>query len=190
MGERGGDGEYSRSDGRGDPSDNEKQHCGRAGRGREVPVFCLSTGGAKILRYFLVFLKILTEFSLKNALTITEWNVIMIQLSAVCDSHVFMLLFAAGKKPAGNGGKRPMQGTVFAGRIVAGTRQALREIAKGHAKRVYIALDAQERIISEARAAAQAAGVPVEEIGDMATLGRRCRIAVPCAVAVLTDAEG
>ena len=114
----------------------------------------------------------------------------MIQLSAVCDSHVFMLLFAAGKKPVGNGGKRPMQGTVFAGRIVAGTRQALREIAKGHAKRVYIALDAQERIISEARAAAQAAGVPVEEIGDMATLGRRCRIAVPCAVAVLTDAEG
>ena len=74
--------------------------------------------------------------------------------------------------------------------ILIRTGQALREIAKGHAKRVYIALDAQERIISEARAAAQAAGVAVEEISDMAALGRRCRIAVPCAVAVLTDAEG
>ena len=75
-------------------------------------------------------------------------------------------------------------------RIVAGTRQSLREINLGHAKRVYIALNAQERILSEARAAALKAAVPVEEISDMTTLGRKCRIAVSCAVAVLVDAEG
>lgn len=75
-------------------------------------------------------------------------------------------------------------------RIVAGTRQALREINLGHAKRVYIALNAQERIVSEVRAAALKAAVPVEEISDMAALGRKCRIAVSCAVAVLVDAEG
>jgi len=83
-----------------------------------------------------------------------------------------------------------MQSLLPAERIVAGTRQALREINHGRAKRVYIALDAQERILCEVRAAARKAAVPVEEISDMATLGRKCRIAVSCAVAVLVDAEG
>ena len=55
---------------------------------------------------------------------------------------------------------------------------------------MYIALDAQERMISEVRAAAEKAGVTVEEISDMTTLGRKCRIQVACAVAVLTVTEG
>ena len=75
-------------------------------------------------------------------------------------------------------------------RIVAGTRQALREINQGHAKRVYVAMDAQERIINEVRDAALKAAVPLEEISDMTTLGRKCRIQVACAVAVLTVTEG
>ena len=83
-----------------------------------------------------------------------------------------------------------MQGVSPNERMVAGTRQALREISQGRAKRVYIALDAQERIISEVRAAAEAAGAPIEEISDMAALGRKCRIQVACAVAVLAVAEG
>ncbi len=83
-----------------------------------------------------------------------------------------------------------MQGLSQGERIVAGTRQALREIAQGRAKRVYIALNAQERILSQVRAAAEEAGVPVEEICDMTTLGRKCRIAVACAVAVLAVTEG
>ena len=83
-----------------------------------------------------------------------------------------------------------MQGHSSGERIVAGTRQALREINHGRAKRVYIALDAQERMISEVRAAAEKAGVTVEEISDMTTLGRKCRIQVACAVAVLTVTEG
>ena len=83
-----------------------------------------------------------------------------------------------------------MQGHSSGERIVAGTRQALREINLGHAKRVYIALNAQERIVSEVRAAALKAAVPVEEISDMTTLGRKCRIQVACAVAVLTVTEG
>ena len=83
-----------------------------------------------------------------------------------------------------------MQSQSFTERTVAGTRQALREITRGRAKRVYIALDAQERIISEVRTAAEKANVPVEEISDMVALGRKCRIAVSCAVAVLVDAEG
>ena len=83
-----------------------------------------------------------------------------------------------------------MQSHVQAERMVAGTRQALREITQGRAKRVYIALDAQERIISEVREAAEKANVPVEEISTMVALGRKCRIAVSCAVAVLVDAEG
>lgn len=83
-----------------------------------------------------------------------------------------------------------MQGLSPHERMVAGTRQALREMTQGRAKRVYIALDASERILSEVRAAAEKASVPIEEISDMAALGRKCHIAVSCAVAVLTVAEG
>ena len=83
-----------------------------------------------------------------------------------------------------------MQGLSQGERIVAGTRQVLREITQGRARRVYIALDAQERILNEVRAAAEKASVPVEEISDMATLGRRCHIQVACAVAVLAVTEG
>ena len=83
-----------------------------------------------------------------------------------------------------------MQSQSQAMRTVAGTRQALREITRGRARRVYVAMDAQERIISEVRAAAEAAGAPIEEISDMAALGRKCRIQVACAVAVLAVAEG
>ncbi len=68
-------------------------------------------------------------------------------------------------------------------RLVAGTRQAQRLIAAGKAARVFIAADADERIRQTLQNAAQAAFVPVETCESMELLGRRCRIAVPCAVA-------
>ena len=68
-------------------------------------------------------------------------------------------------------------------RLVAGTRQAQRLIAAGKAARVFIAADADERIRQTLQNAAQAANVPVETCESMELLGRRCRIAVPCAAA-------
>ena len=69
------------------------------------------------------------------------------------------------------------------GRLVAGMRQTQRLIAAGRASRVLIARDADERMRRELRALAEAAGVPAEECESMELLGKRCRIAVPCAAA-------
>lgn len=69
------------------------------------------------------------------------------------------------------------------GKTVAGARQTLRLIAAGQAEKVFIALDASPRVTAPVREAATNAGVPIEECESMASLGRRCRIAVECAVA-------
>ena len=69
------------------------------------------------------------------------------------------------------------------GRLVAGMRQTQRLIAAGRASRVLIARDADERMRRELRALAEAVGVPAEECESMELLGKRCRIAVPCAAA-------
>ena len=72
------------------------------------------------------------------------------------------------------------------GSLTAGLRQTQRLIAAGRAARVLVARDADERIRRLVVAQAQEAGVPVEMCESMAALGRRCRIAVPCAAAAET----
>lgn len=62
-------------------------------------------------------------------------------------------------------------------------RQVQRLLDAGNARRILLAQDADERLRLTLTQAAQAAGVPVESCESMAVLGRRCRIAVPCAVA-------
>ena len=69
------------------------------------------------------------------------------------------------------------------GAWVAGTRQVLRQITAGKARRVLIANDADARIRQTLAEAADAARVPVEPCESMAKLGAMCRIAVPCAAA-------
>lgn len=68
-------------------------------------------------------------------------------------------------------------------RLVPGMRQVQRLLNAGNARRILLAQDADERLRLTLTQAAQAAGVPVEGCESMAALGRRCRIAVPCAVA-------
>lgn len=70
-------------------------------------------------------------------------------------------------------------------RRVAGARQALRALNANRAERVYLANDASPKLRGEVLSAADAAGAAVDESFDMAALGRACRIAVPCAVAVI-----
>ena len=65
-------------------------------------------------------------------------------------------------------------------------RQVQRLLNAGKARRILLAQDAAERLRLTLTQAAQAAGVPVEGCESMAVLGRRCRIAVPCAVAAET----
>ena len=65
-------------------------------------------------------------------------------------------------------------------------RQVQRLLNAGKARRILLAQDADERLRLNLTQAAQVAGVPVESCESMAALGRRCRIAVPCAVAAET----
>ena len=76
-----------------------------------------------------------------------------------------------------------MEGKV---RLVPGMRQVQRLLNAGQAERILLAQDADERLLASLTKAAQAAGVPVVSCESMAVLGRRCRIAVPCAVAAET----
>lgn len=71
-------------------------------------------------------------------------------------------------------------------RLAPGMRQVQRLLNAGNARRILLAQDADERLRLTLTQAAQAAGVPVESCESMAVLGRRCRIAVPCAVAAET----
>ncbi|MBQ9301207.1 MAG: ribosomal L7Ae/L30e/S12e/Gadd45 family protein [Clostridia bacterium] len=74
-------------------------------------------------------------------------------------------------------------------KLVAGTRQVQRLIAAGRASRVLIAQDADARLRQTLRTLAETAGVPAEDCESMALLGRRCRIAVPCAAAAEEKGE-
>lgn len=69
------------------------------------------------------------------------------------------------------------------GKLIAGARQAQRLMAAGRAARIFIAADADPRMQQTLRDAAKAAGIPAETCESMELLGRKCRIAVPCAVA-------
>lgn len=70
--------------------------------------------------------------------------------------------------------------------LVAGMRQVQRLIASGKAACVYIAKDADEHLRETVSRAAAEAGVEILTAESMAELGRKCRIAVGCAVAAST----
>lgn len=69
-----------------------------------------------------------------------------------------------------------------------GVKQALRAVQSGRAIRVYVAKDAEQRIVRPLLQACQAKAVPVIEVENMARLGAACGIAVgAAAAAVLSD---
>ena len=73
--------------------------------------------------------------------------------------------------------------------LVAGMRQVQRLIAAGRASRVLVAEDADERMLKTLRTLCAEADIPVETCESMEKLGRRCRIAVPCAAAAEKKGE-
>ena len=68
---------------------------------------------------------------------------------------------------------------------VTGAKQVSRSLKAGRALRVYIAEDADPRIIQPVEAICQNAGVPVERVATMADLGAACGISVGSAVAAV-----
>lgn len=68
---------------------------------------------------------------------------------------------------------------------VIGVKQTLKAVEKGEAERVYIADDAEERVVKDLKALCEAKGVPIHRVESMALLGKTCKIEVGAAAAAL-----
>lgn len=66
---------------------------------------------------------------------------------------------------------------------VAGVKQTKRAVQDGRAKCVYVAQDADPRVVEPVEALCVERSVPVERVPSMRELGAVCGIAVGCAVA-------
>ena len=68
---------------------------------------------------------------------------------------------------------------------VVGAKQAKRALRDGRAARLYMAMDADPRLLQPLVQAAVNRQVPVQQVPTMKELGQSCGIAVGAAVAVL-----
>jgi large subunit ribosomal protein L7A len=68
-----------------------------------------------------------------------------------------------------------------------GTNQTVKAISRGQARVVYVAQDADRRVIDPVLRAARERGLEVVEVASMAMLGRACGIAVGAAVAAILE---
>lgn len=66
-----------------------------------------------------------------------------------------------------------------------GTKQTMKAVEKGQARLVYIAADAEERVVQPLLALCQVRGVPVEQAPSMQELGKACGIEVGAAAAAI-----
>ena len=73
---------------------------------------------------------------------------------------------------------------------VAGAKQVRRALSSGRAARLYIAMDADPRLLQPLVQEAVRQQVPVEQVPTMKELGSTCAIAVGCAVAAVLKQGG
>jgi large subunit ribosomal protein L7A len=66
-----------------------------------------------------------------------------------------------------------------------GTNQTAKAIRRGRAQLVFVAADADRRVVEDVLAAVEGAGLVVIEVPSMRDLGRACGIAVGAAAAAL-----
>ncbi len=70
-----------------------------------------------------------------------------------------------------------------------GTNQTAKAIARGRAQVVYIAKDADRRVVEGVVAAAKGASLEILEVDSMREIGRACGIGVGAAAAAILRAE-
>lgn len=70
---------------------------------------------------------------------------------------------------------------------VVGAKQTLKAIKNGNALKVYVALDAEPRVIDPILRACQERGVEVIKVEHMVDLGHACTIKVSAAVAAILE---
>lgn len=70
-------------------------------------------------------------------------------------------------------------------RRTVGTKQTLRAVEKGEALRVFVAGDAEPRVLADLLRLCQEKGIELEWVESMALLGRTCGIQVGAASAAI-----
>lgn len=70
---------------------------------------------------------------------------------------------------------------------VAGARQTMRALESSLALEVFIARDAEEKIINPVLRLCEQGNVPVQYVESMEQLGKACKIKVGAAVAAITE---
>lgn len=81
----------------------------------------------------------------------------------------------------------PGSGLESARKRTIGTKQTLKALEKGQAKRVFIAVDAEQHVIRPLLHMCNEKGVPVVKVDTMKDLGKACGIEVGCASAAIIE---
>ena len=68
---------------------------------------------------------------------------------------------------------------------IVGIKQLRKALRDGSAQKVFVAMDADPKLVQPICVSCREGGVPVEEVPTMAELGRACGIEVGAAVAAL-----
>ncbi len=68
---------------------------------------------------------------------------------------------------------------------IVGTKQTLKQLEQGSVKTVFVAKDADDRVIGQVIELAKAKNVTVEFIETMKELGKKCNVEVKTAVAAI-----
>lgn len=79
----------------------------------------------------------------------------------------------------------PISSLESAKKKIVGTKQTLKALEKGLAKKVFIASDAEQHVVKPLLRYCQEKGIPVVTIDTMKDLGKACGIEVGCASAAL-----
>lgn len=80
-----------------------------------------------------------------------------------------------------------LAGIAAARKKTVGIRQTLKAIQKGQARAVYVAMDADRRVIDPVIRVCQVKGIPLMQVESMRELGSACGISVNCATAAVTE---
>lgn len=81
----------------------------------------------------------------------------------------------------------PISGLESASKKTIGTKQTLKALEKGLAKKVFIASDAEQHVTKPLLHLCEEKGVPVIMVDTMKNLGKACGIDVGCASAALIE---
>jgi len=81
----------------------------------------------------------------------------------------------------------PCERLINARKKAVGSKETLKAVERGQAKVVFVAKNAEQRVVEPVIRACQARGTPVEEVSSMRELGRACGISVNCASAAVIE---